>query len=98
MDTVSITAGSEPVQVFIAALVLIAFAAFSGGWVRWLQQRLEVFSLSGKLPIAYQANLEKLAELLELDSAMQAFSQGMLWSLIATVEAQLKPLRRMAQG
>ncbi|MBL0186330.1 MAG: hypothetical protein IPP97_11390 [Candidatus Obscuribacter sp.] len=97
MDTVSIAADTGALQVFFVSLILLVAFAVSCGWWRFLQQRLEVSSLSGKLPVAYQARLEKLAEMLDLDNAIAAFSDGVLWNLIATVEGHLKPLRRVKQ-
>lgn len=95
--TISISSETAAMQVFVAALAIIVFLAFSGGWVRFLQQRLEVFSLSGKLSIQNQARLEKLAEMLTIDNAFSAYNQGVLWNLIQTVESHLKPLRKLGQ-
>lgn len=73
-------------QVFFVSLILLVAFAVSCGWWRFLQQQLEVSSLSGKLLVAYQARLEKLAEMLTSGQRYRSFSDGVLWNLIATVE------------
>lgn len=86
-------------QLFFTVLAIVVFIAFSSGWLRLLQQRAEVITLSltGKLTFQNQAKLEKVAEMLSIENAFSAYNQGVLWNLIQTAEGYLKPLRRSVQ-
>ena len=85
--------GDQGLQFIFVAVLMAVAVAYTGGWFRWLQQRREIVLLDGKVSVAKQARLEKLAELLSLSSAFDAFSQGLLWSLTSTVESHLRTLR-----
>lgn len=80
--------------VFVAVVLAITYASTTG-WFRLLQQRREIAFLSGKLSVAHEARLNKLAELLNLTNVMDAYKQGVLWSLLSTVESHLVSLRRL---
>ncbi|MBP9091207.1 hypothetical protein KBI23_09270 [bacterium] len=80
--------------VFVAVVLAITYVSTSG-WFRLLQQRREIAFLSGKLSVAHEARLNKLAELLNLTNVMDAYRQGVLWCLLSTVESHLVALRRL---
>lgn len=80
--------------VFVAVVLAITYASTTG-WFRLLQQRREIAFLSGKLSVVHEARLNELAELLNLTNVMDAYRQGVLWSLLATVESHLVALRRL---
>ncbi|HMX45514.1 MAG TPA: hypothetical protein PLC15_16340 [Candidatus Obscuribacter sp.] len=79
---------------FAIALVFLFFHLQTSGWFRVWQMRREITSLSGRLPPAQEANLEKVAELLSEESTSAAHSQGLLWNLIQTAETRLRMIRR----
>jgi hypothetical protein len=81
-------------SVCVAVVLAITYASTTG-WFRLLQQRREISFLSGKLSVAHEARLNKLAELLNLTNVMDAYKQGVLWSLLSTVESHLVALRRL---
>lgn len=79
---------------FAIALIFLFVQLQTSGWIRVWQMRLEITSLSGNLPPAKEANLEKVAELLSQESTREAHSQGLLWNLIQTAESRLRLIRR----
>ncbi len=94
MNSEYLVSGDQSLQFILVAVLMAVAVAYTGGWFRWLQQRREINVLDGKLSVAKQANLEKVAELSTLANALNAFSQGLLWSLTSAVESHLRTLRK----